>query len=97
MWIDDTPKRPDTSTVGTVDIRHSEEIEYEQMQRYHHLKPKAYIHHVLTFPHGKKFMAALTTIGSGSNSKTFRDRDLAKRELDLFVDEFINKMQNYGN
>lgn len=94
MWKDDTPNRVDESTMYTIDVRHTQIIEYPELQQYQHHKPKAKIQHILK-RHKPQFMPSLTTLGSGANGSCYNTFEKAKLELDIIVSNWITNIERY--
>lgn len=89
-WIDDTPKRSSLASANSVDIRHSDIIEYpfENYREYHSV---ASINHIMYLGQ-KGFMATLHTRGYQRSGSVFSTFNASKSELDNIVGEWIQKI-----
>jgi hypothetical protein len=89
-WIDDTPERKSLASANSVDIRHSDLIEYP-LENYREYRPVASINHVMYLGQ-KGFMATLHTLGYQRSGSVFSTFNASKSELDKIVDEWKQKI-----
>lgn len=102
VWLNDDPNRKDSASVGCVDIRHTDTVNFPDLDAYNDLLPKDYkslevkarIHHVLSFPGGRKFMASLSSCWTGRNGRTHDSYESALAELSVFVKEYLQEAEN---
>ena len=88
-WIDDTPERESLASSNSVDIRHSDVIEYP-FENYQD-RPVASINHVM-YLGGKGFMATLCTLGYQRSGSVFSTFNASKSDLDKIVHEWTQKI-----
>lgn len=93
-WIDDTPERQTYSSVNTVDIRHSDNINYSCLENYRDYRPVVSINHVIYYPDKHGFMASLHTLGYQRSGSVFDTFEESKSNLEEIVQEWTKKIDS---